>query len=38
MSEQAPTAASNELITRGGEVAFIGRMIEESVETREKCL
>ncbi|KAJ9104294.1 hypothetical protein QFC20_004576 [Naganishia adeliensis] len=34
----APTAADNELITRGGEVAFIGRMIDESAKTREKCI
>ncbi|KAJ9107695.1 hypothetical protein QFC21_001155 [Naganishia friedmannii] len=34
----APTAAANELVTAGGEVAFIGRMIRESVRTKEKCL
>lgn len=28
----APTAADNELITPGGEVAFVRRMIEESLE------
>jgi methyltransferase len=33
----APTASSNELITRGGEVAFISQMITESLELREKA-
>ncbi|WVR05733.1 hypothetical protein IAU60_002758 [Kwoniella sp. DSM 27419] len=33
----APTAAQNELITPGGEVAFVGRMIEESIGMKERC-
>ncbi|WWD09200.1 hypothetical protein V865_007322 [Kwoniella europaea PYCC6329] len=33
----APTAANNELITPGGEVAFVGKMIEESLKIGERC-
>ena len=33
----APTASSNELITRGGEVAFVSQMIAESMELRDKA-
>nr|ODO02552.1 hypothetical protein L204_01289 [Cryptococcus depauperatus CBS 7855] len=33
----APTAAKNELITRGGEVAFITSMIQESITIGERC-
>ncbi|WWD17985.1 hypothetical protein CI109_102431 [Kwoniella shandongensis] len=36
-SHAAPTAAINELITPGGEVAFIGKMIEESLRTGTRC-
>ncbi|KAK4688642.1 U6 snRNA m6A methyltransferase, partial [Tremellales sp. Uapishka_1] len=34
----APTAATNELITPGGEVAFVRRMIEESMQVQQRCL
>lgn len=36
----APTAGANELVTPGGEVAFVGQMIDESMEDemRGKCL
>jgi 23S rRNA A1618 N6-methylase RlmF len=34
---QVATAADNELITPGGEIAFVGRMIEESLQTRQRC-
>lgn len=34
---KAPTAASNELITPGGEVAFVGQMMDESAELQERC-
>jgi 23S rRNA A1618 N6-methylase RlmF len=37
-SSAVPTAADNELITEGGEVAFVGKMIDESVHLRGKCL
>ncbi|WVQ71056.1 hypothetical protein IAR50_000581 [Cryptococcus sp. DSM 104548] len=33
----APTAADNELITRGGEVAFISTMIRESIMIGKSC-
>ncbi|WWC86060.1 uncharacterized protein L201_000931 [Kwoniella dendrophila CBS 6074] len=33
----APTAAHNELITDGGEVDFVGNMIEESLQIGESC-
>ncbi|KAK8865830.1 hypothetical protein IAR55_000978 [Kwoniella newhampshirensis] len=36
-SHAAPTAAMNELITPGGEVAFVGTMIEESVKIGTRC-
>jgi methyltransferase len=38
MSHAAPTAAQNELITLGGEVEFVGKMITESVTTRGSVL
>lgn len=36
----APTASQNELVTPGGEVAFVGRMMDESIEDglKGKCL
>ncbi|ORY33763.1 hypothetical protein BCR39DRAFT_519100 [Naematelia encephala] len=34
----APTGAGNELITFGGEVTFIGRMIRESLKLGERCM
>jgi methyltransferase len=36
-NKQGPTAAANELITRGGEVAFVDQMIDESVQLGEAC-
>nr|XP_019014743.1 uncharacterized protein I206_00829 [Kwoniella pini CBS 10737]OCF53524.1 hypothetical protein I206_00829 [Kwoniella pini CBS 10737] len=33
----ASTAANNELITPGGEVAFVGQMIEECLKSGERC-
>ncbi|KAK1925018.1 hypothetical protein DB88DRAFT_525720 [Papiliotrema laurentii] len=33
----APTASNNELITRGGEVAFVGQMITESLRLMDQC-
>ncbi|WVQ85337.1 hypothetical protein IAT38_007502 [Cryptococcus sp. DSM 104549] len=33
----APTAANNELITQGGEVAFVFTMITESVKIGQRC-
>ncbi|WVW82082.1 hypothetical protein I302_104087 [Kwoniella bestiolae CBS 10118] len=33
----APTAANNELITPGGEIAFVGKMIKESLKIGERC-
>ncbi|GFZ46189.1 hypothetical protein JCM24511_04436 [Saitozyma sp. JCM 24511] len=33
----APTAAGNELITEGGEVRFVGTMIEESMQVGDRC-
>ncbi|AAW42333.1 conserved hypothetical protein [Cryptococcus deneoformans JEC21] len=33
----APTASDNELITRGGELAFITSMIRESIDIGHKC-
>jgi methyltransferase len=37
-SHAAPTAAHNELITQGGEVEFVGRMIAESVTLGKEVL
>jgi len=34
-SHAAPTAASNELLTDGGEVEFVGKMIEDSIRIGE---
>ena len=33
----APTCAANEEVTRGGEVAFVSQMIDESVEHKHEC-
>lgn len=33
----APTASDNELITRGGELAFITSMIRESIDIGQRC-
>lgn len=33
----APTASENELITRGGEVAFVSQMIDESIAFSRPC-
>ena len=32
------TGAENEMITPGGEVAFVRRMVEESLQTKTKCM
>jgi methyltransferase len=34
----APTAAENELITPGGEVMFVCKMIQESLSSRQGSL
>ncbi|OCF38557.1 hypothetical protein I317_07667 [Kwoniella heveanensis CBS 569] len=37
VAHAAPTAAHNELITPGGEVAFVSMMIEESIQLGDRC-
>ncbi|WVF70753.1 hypothetical protein IAT40_005547 [Kwoniella sp. CBS 6097] len=37
IAHAAPTAAHNELITPGGEVAFVSTMIEESIRLGDRC-
>ncbi|WVQ97117.1 hypothetical protein IAU59_004227 [Kwoniella sp. CBS 9459] len=37
VAHAAPTAAHNELITPGGEVAFVSTMIEESIRLGDRC-
>ncbi|WRT63970.1 uncharacterized protein IL334_000897 [Kwoniella shivajii] len=36
-AHSAPTASMNELITPGGEVAFVGKMIKESMKIGDRC-
>jgi len=37
-SHAVPTAAQNELITPGGEVKFVSRMIDESLDKQDGAL
>lgn len=37
-SHAAPTAAQNELITPGGEVQFVCKMIDESLNMRDGAM